>query len=162
MQLYFRGYMHRFLPYLKYHFSQSCLFHLSNSAEDSLMLVPCIIRCSRNNQHYALNCTSPLFYILAPICFGSSLPSSGSFLDPSELLEIQIEWVGYHLICGYVACVLDGSLAHRSRNHTLYDILGSTTHRTTTLQHTGHVTTHYMIYWEAQHMEPRHSSTQVT
>jgi hypothetical protein len=32
---------------------------------------------------------------MAPTCFGSSLPSSGSFLDPSELLEIQIEWMVY-------------------------------------------------------------------
>jgi hypothetical protein len=47
--------------------------------------------CSRNNEHYALICTTSLFYILAPTCFGSSLPSSGSFLDTSELLEIQIE-----------------------------------------------------------------------
>jgi hypothetical protein len=46
---------------------------------------------SINNQHYALICTTPLFYILAPTCFGSSLPSSESFLDPSELLEMQIE-----------------------------------------------------------------------
>jgi hypothetical protein len=61
---------------------------------------------SRNNQHYALICTTPLFYILAPTCFGSRLPSSVSFLDPSELQT-------------------DG---------------------TTTLQHTDHVTTHYMIY----------------
>jgi hypothetical protein len=61
------------------------------------MLVPCIIRRSRNNQQYALICTTPLFYILAPTYFGSSLPSSGSFLDPSELLEIQIEWVEYHI-----------------------------------------------------------------
>jgi hypothetical protein len=50
------------------------------------------IRRSGNNQHYALICTTPLFYtrILAHTCFGSSLPTSGSFLDPSELLEIQI------------------------------------------------------------------------
>jgi hypothetical protein len=60
-----------------------------------LMFVPCIIRRSRNYQHYALICTTPLFYILAPTCFGNSLPSSRSFLDPSELLEIQIEWVVY-------------------------------------------------------------------
>jgi hypothetical protein len=46
-----------------------------------------------NNQHYALNCNTPVFIILAPTCFGSSLPSSGSFLDPSELLEIHIEYV---------------------------------------------------------------------
>jgi hypothetical protein len=54
-----------------------------------------MMSCSRNNQHYALICTTPLFYILAPTCFGSSLPSSGSFLDPSELPEIQIDWVVY-------------------------------------------------------------------
>jgi hypothetical protein len=50
-----------------------------------LMFVPYIIRRSRNDQQYALICTIPLFYILAPTCFGSSLPSSGSFLHPSEL-----------------------------------------------------------------------------
>jgi hypothetical protein len=63
------------------------------------------IRSSRNNQHYALICTTPLFYVLSLTRFGSSLPSSGSFLDPSELLEIQIEWAVYHIMCGYVACV---------------------------------------------------------
>jgi hypothetical protein len=63
------------------------------------------VNTSRNNQHFALICTIPLFYILAPTCFGSSLPSSGSFLAPSELLEIQIEWVVYHVMCGYVTCV---------------------------------------------------------
>jgi hypothetical protein len=46
-----------------------------------------------------------LFYVLAPTCFGSSLPSSGSLLDPPELLEIQIGWVVYHTTCGYVTCV---------------------------------------------------------
>jgi hypothetical protein len=56
-----------------------------------LMFVPCIIRRSRNNQQLALNYTTPLFNILALTCLGSSLPSSGSFLDPSELLETQIE-----------------------------------------------------------------------
>jgi hypothetical protein len=53
------------------------------------------------------DCTNPIFYLLSPKCFGSSLPSSGNFLDPSELLEIQIEWVVYHIMCGYVACVPD-------------------------------------------------------
>jgi hypothetical protein len=57
------------------------------------MFVPCIIRRSRNDQQYSLICANPLFCILVPTCFGSTLPSSGSFLDPSELLEIQIEWV---------------------------------------------------------------------
>jgi hypothetical protein len=46
---------------------------------------------SENNQHYALNCTTSLFNIQAHTCFGSSLPSSGSFFDSSELLEMQIE-----------------------------------------------------------------------
>jgi hypothetical protein len=46
-----------------------------------------------------------LIYILASTCFGGSLPSTGSFLDSSELLEIQIEWVVYHMMCGYVASV---------------------------------------------------------
>jgi hypothetical protein len=70
------------------------------------MFVPCIIiKRSGNNQHYELICTTPLFYILVTTCFGISLPSSGSFLDPSELTEIQIEWVVYHIMCGYVACV---------------------------------------------------------
>jgi hypothetical protein len=55
------------------------------------MFLLCIIRRSRNNQLCALIWTTPLLYILVPTCFGSSLPSSGSFLDPSELLEMQIE-----------------------------------------------------------------------
>jgi hypothetical protein len=83
------------------------------------MFVPCTIRRSRNNQHYALISTAPLFYILAPTRFDSSLPSSESLLDPSELLGIQIEWVAYYIMCGYVACVV--APAHRPRNHTLYD-----------------------------------------
>jgi hypothetical protein len=62
--------------------------------------------------------TTPLFYILAPTCFGSGLPSSGSFLDPSVLLEIQIEWVVYHIMCGYVVCVPDcrGSVGTATSN----------------------------------------------
>jgi hypothetical protein len=70
------------------------------------MCIPCIIRHSRRDQQYALICTNPLF-VLAPTCFGSSLPSSGSLLDPPELPEIQIEWVVYHIMCGYVVCVPD-------------------------------------------------------
>jgi hypothetical protein len=46
-----------------------------------------LVLLSRNNQHYAQICTTALFYILAPTCFGSSLPLSGGFLDPSELNE---------------------------------------------------------------------------
>jgi hypothetical protein len=35
--------------------------------------------CSRRNQHSAQIYTTALFHILAPTCFGSSLPSLGSF-----------------------------------------------------------------------------------
>jgi hypothetical protein len=93
------------------------------------MFIPCIIRRIRNDQQCALICNTPLFYVLAPTCFGSSLSSSGSFLDPSELLEIQIGWVVYHVMCGYVACVPDcrgfvccASQLSWPRNHTLHDI----------------------------------------
>jgi hypothetical protein len=79
---------------------------------------------SRNDQNYVLICTTPLFYILPPTYFSSSLPSSGNFLDPSELLEIQIKWVVCHIICGYMTCVPEchSIPAHRPRNHTLYVI----------------------------------------
>jgi hypothetical protein len=43
------------------------------------MSVPCIIKRSRKNQHNAHICTTALFHMLTPTCFGSSLPSSGSF-----------------------------------------------------------------------------------
>jgi hypothetical protein len=47
-----------------------------------------IRRIRRKNQQYALIVPSSVyFYVLAPTCFGSSLPSSGSLLDPPELLE---------------------------------------------------------------------------
>jgi hypothetical protein len=49
-----------------------------------------IRRIRRKNQQYALIVLVPsfiYFYVLAPTCFGSSLPSSGSLLDPPELLE---------------------------------------------------------------------------
>jgi hypothetical protein len=88
------------------------------------MFVPCIIRRSRNNQRYALICTTSLFYILAPTCLDSSLPSSGRFLDRSELVELQMEWVVYHVsvsVCR-IAQVNHGNPAHRPRNPTLYDI----------------------------------------
>jgi hypothetical protein len=88
-----------------------------------LIFVPFIIRLSTDLYH-------SLFFMLAPTCFDSSLPSSGSFLDPPELLEIQIEWVVYHTICGYVNCVPEcrGTVG------------------TMTFRHTGHVTTYYKIY----------------
>jgi hypothetical protein len=58
----------------------------------------------RKNQQHTLMCTTPLFCVLAPTCFGNSLPSSGTFLNPSELLEIQIRLVVYHIMCSCVTC----------------------------------------------------------
>jgi hypothetical protein len=60
------------------------------------MFVPCIIRRSGNNQHNAQICTTALFYILGPTCFGSSLPSSGSFwirLNCIDLVVYHIMWL---------------------------------------------------------------------
>jgi hypothetical protein len=46
-----------------------------------------INRIRRKNQQYALIVPLLYFYVFVPTCFGSSLPSSGSLLDPPELLE---------------------------------------------------------------------------
>jgi hypothetical protein len=62
------------------------------------MFVPCIIRRSRNNQHYAQICTPALFHTLAPTCFGSSLPSLGSFWIRLSYMKIQIDLVEYHIM----------------------------------------------------------------
>jgi hypothetical protein len=62
------------------------------------MFVPCIIRRSRNNQHYAQICTTALFYILAPTYFSSSLPSSGNFWIRLSYIKIQIYLVVYHIM----------------------------------------------------------------
>jgi hypothetical protein len=51
---------------------------------------------SRNNQHYAQTCTTAPFYILAPTCFGSSLPSSGSFRIRLSYMKIQTHPAGTH------------------------------------------------------------------
>jgi hypothetical protein len=87
---------------------------------------------SRTDQQYAL--VVPLLYSINWLLHVSAVVChhQWSFLDPSELLESQMEWVVYHIMCGYVACVLDccGSVykrnydnpAHRLHNHTLYDI----------------------------------------
>jgi hypothetical protein len=55
----------------------------------SLMFIPSISDVLEEKyQQYALNVPSFIyFYVLAPTCFGSNLPSSGSLLDPPELLE---------------------------------------------------------------------------
>jgi hypothetical protein len=62
------------------------------------MLVPCIVRRSRNNQHYSQIYITALFSTLAPSCFGSSLPSSGSFWIRLSYMKIQIDLVVYRII----------------------------------------------------------------
>jgi hypothetical protein len=59
------------------------------------MFVPCIARLSINNQHYVLDYITSLFNMQAPTCFGSCIPSSGSFLDPCELREKQNNYMVY-------------------------------------------------------------------
>jgi hypothetical protein len=54
------------------------------------MFILCIsdVLEGKKNQQDALIVPSFIyFYVSAPTCFGSSLPSSGSLLDPPELLE---------------------------------------------------------------------------
>jgi hypothetical protein len=64
------------------------------------MFVPCIIRRSRNNQNNVQICTTALFIycMLAATCFGSSLPSSGSFWIRLSYVKIQIDIVVYHIM----------------------------------------------------------------
>jgi hypothetical protein len=57
-----------------------------------------LLRHGRNNQHYAQICTTALYYILAPTCFGSSLLSSGGFWIRLNYMKIQIDLVVYHIM----------------------------------------------------------------
>jgi hypothetical protein len=59
--------------------------------KDSSKLI--LQRLNINIQHYALDYITSLFNMQAPTCFGSRVPSSGSFLDPCELLEKQKNYV---------------------------------------------------------------------
>jgi hypothetical protein len=52
---------------------------LQTNLNFSLMLIPCIIRRIRRKPKICTDCTTPIFYVLAPTCFGSSLPSPGSY-----------------------------------------------------------------------------------
>jgi hypothetical protein len=65
------------------------IFIMFERVQLSLTFVPCVARLSINSQHYALDYITSLFNMHAPTCFGSRVPSSGSFLDPCELLEKQ-------------------------------------------------------------------------
>jgi hypothetical protein len=102
------------------------------------MFIPCCISdVLEKNQQYALIVPLLYFDVLAPTWFGSSRPSSGRLLAPPEVRATTNGGVGYQITGGYVAWGPDGrgsgcgglhttrnhdSLAHRPRNHTLYDI----------------------------------------
>jgi hypothetical protein len=93
---------------------------------------------SRNNQHYELICTTALFYMLAPTCFCSSLPSTGSFWIRLSYVKIQIDMVVYHIMWLSGLCVGKSwfSLLCCPAECTQ---VGSTTDGATTLWHTGHL-----------------------
>jgi hypothetical protein len=59
----------------------------------SLIFLLCICRMSINNQHYALHSITSLFNMQDYTCFSIRVPSSGSFLDPCEILENQNKYV---------------------------------------------------------------------
>jgi hypothetical protein len=109
------------------HFIRIVEMHTCNN----LTFILCIIRHSRRNQHNAQICTTDLFCMLAPTCFGSSQPSSGNFWIRLSYVKIQIDMVVYHIMWLSGLCV--GVLSQ----------LGSTTDGTTTLRHTGHLTKWY-------------------
>jgi hypothetical protein len=96
------------------------------------MFVPCIIRRSRNDQQYAQNCITALFYIPAPTCIGSSLSSSWSFSIRLSYMKIQIGFVVHHIML--VKWPVCWSVVVPSV------VLPSWDAQQTTLQHTGHLT----------------------
>jgi hypothetical protein len=76
------------------------------------MFVPCIIRRRRNNQQYALICTTPLFYTQAPTCF-----------IREHLRSFWVTWntnrmggISYNTYCNYQIkyCLTLGSPSHCS------------------------------------------------
>jgi hypothetical protein len=64
---------------------------------------------------------------------GTSLPTSGSFLDSSEILEIQIEWMIYHIMCDIVACVPEWRCS----------VCCASQLSAHAIRRTGYITTHY-------------------
>jgi hypothetical protein len=80
----------------------------------SLMFVPCIVRFGITDQHYALTVTL-LFITQAPTCFSILMPSSGSVLYPSKLLERQKWWCcSLKIYHGYIIILIMHTLIHIS------------------------------------------------
>jgi hypothetical protein len=74
-----------------YNYTNGC----NNGTNNYLMLVPCMIRRNRNNQHNEQISNTAFSYMLFPTCFGSSLPSSGSVWIRLSYVKIQIDMVVY-------------------------------------------------------------------
>jgi hypothetical protein len=82
------------------------------------MFVPCIIEHSRKNQHNAQICTTALFHMLAPTCFGSSLPSSGSFWIRLSYMKNTDRYGGLsYNVVKWPVCRGVNTLTHRPLNH---------------------------------------------
>jgi hypothetical protein len=74
---------------------------------------PYIRRASKVRNVYTVEITNSMHkfvplrysYMLAPTCFGSSLPSSGSFWIRLSYMKIQIDMVVYHIMWLSGLCV---------------------------------------------------------
>jgi hypothetical protein len=74
------------------------------------------IRCSKNDQQYAL--IVPLLHSIYCLVHISAVAChhQGAY----ELLEIQIKWVVYHIMCGYVYFVPDCHGSFRNHDNPLH------------------------------------------
>jgi hypothetical protein len=72
------------------------------------MFIPCIIRRIRNDQQYALICNTlySMYWLLHVSAVACHHHGASSILL-SYVKYVQCEWVVYHIMCGYVACVPD-------------------------------------------------------
>jgi hypothetical protein len=71
------------------------VFSIVNYGKGNKPIPVCIIVEITNT---AQICTTALFYMLASTCFGSSLPSSGSFWIRLSYVKIQIDMVVYYIM----------------------------------------------------------------
>jgi hypothetical protein len=89
--------------YIRFTFFSLCI-NLLCTKQKILIIIFSLLR-SRNNQQNAQICTTDLFYMLAPTCFDSSLPSSGIFWTRLNYVKIQTDMVVYHIMWLSGPCV---------------------------------------------------------
>jgi hypothetical protein len=99
-------------------FQHTSLFH---NNWHSLMFVPCIIRCSRNNQHYAL--IVPLLYSIYWLLHVSAVACHHQGASWIHLSYSKYKLNRWYIICvvTWRACQNHNTAAHRPGNHTVYD-----------------------------------------